>query len=91
MLLPKAINALSWRCGIDASVFTAGIGENNDVMRSDIVKTLKFLGTEMNEEENKKRGEARVVSTPDSKVKVCVIPTNEELSIARQTLAVIEK
>ena len=77
--------------GIDAIVFTAGIGENNDVMRSDIVKTLKFLGTEMNEEENKKRGEARVISTPDSKVKVCVIPTNEELSIARQTLAVIEK
>ena len=77
--------------GIDAIVFTAGIGENNDVMRSDIVKTLNFLGTEMNEEENKKRGEARVISTPDSKVKVCVIPTNEELSIARQTLAVIEK
>ncbi len=77
--------------GVDAIVFTAGIGENNDVMRSDIVKTLKFLGTEMNEEENKKRGEARVVSTPDSKVKVCVIPTNEELAIARQTLEVISK
>ncbi|MBR2013361.1 MAG: acetate kinase [Clostridia bacterium] len=77
--------------GIDAIVFTAGIGENNGVMRSDIVKNLKFLGAEMNEEENSKRGEARVVSTPDSKVKVCVIPTNEELAIARQTLAVINK
>ena len=77
--------------GVDAIVFTAGIGENNDVMRSDIVKNLKFLGAEMDEEENKKRGEARVVSTPDSKVKVCVIPTNEELAIARQTLAVINK
>ncbi len=74
--------------GVDAIVFTAGIGENNDVMRSDIVKTLKFLGAEMNEEENKKRGEARIVSTSDSKVKVCVIPTNEELAIARQTLEV---
>ncbi len=77
--------------GIDAIVFTAGIGENNGVMRSDIVKNLKFLGAEMSEEENSKRGEARVVSTPDSKVKVCVIPTNEELAIARQTLAVINK
>ncbi len=77
--------------GVDAIVFTAGIGENNDVMRSDIVKTLKFLGTEMNEEENKKRGEARVVSTADSKVKICVIPTNEELAIARQTLEVISR
>ena len=45
----------------------------------------------MNEEENKKRGEARVVSTPDSKVKVCVIPTNEELMIARETYAVINQ
>lgn len=77
--------------GIDAVVFTAGIGENNAVMRSDIVEYIKFLGIEMDEEANKKGGEARVVSTPDSKVKVCVIPTNEELAIARQTLAVINK
>lgn len=77
--------------GIDAVVFTAGIGENNAVMRSDIVKNIEFLGTKMDEEENKKRGEARVVSTPESKVKICVIPTNEELAIARQTLAVINK
>ena len=77
--------------GIDAVVFTAGIGENNGVMRSDIVKNIEFLGVKMDEEENSKRGEARVVSTADSKVKVCVIPTNEELAIARQTLAVINK
>ncbi len=77
--------------GVDAIVFTAGIGENNPVMRADIVKPLEFLGAKIDEELNNIRGEARIVSTADSKVKVCVIPTNEELSIARQTLAVISK
>jgi acetate kinase len=77
--------------GVDAIVFTAGIGENNAVMRADIIKPLEFLGAKIDEELNNIRGEARIVSTADSKVKVCVIPTNEELSIARQTLAVISK
>lgn len=77
--------------GVDAIVFTAGIGENNPVMRADIIKPLEFLGAKIDAELNNIRGEARIVSTADSKVKVCVIPTNEELSIARQTLAVISK
>ncbi len=77
--------------GVDAIVFTAGIGENNPVMRAQIVEPLEFLGAKIDAELNNFRGEARIVSTADSKVKVCVIPTNEELSIARQTLAVISK
>ncbi len=77
--------------GVDAIVFTAGIGENNPAMRNAIVKPLEFLGAKLDEQKNAERGDARVVSTADSKVKVCVIPTNEELAIARQTLAVISK
>ncbi len=77
--------------GVDAIVFTAGIGENNAVMREEIIKNFGFLGATIDPEKNKKRGEACIVSTEDSKVKVCVIPTNEELAIARQTLAVISK
>ncbi len=77
--------------GVDAIVFTAGIGENNAAMREDIIKNFAFLGAAIDPEKNKKRGEACIVSTEDSKVKVCVIPTNEELAIARQTLAVISK
>ena len=77
--------------GVDAIVFTAGIGENNPVIRNAIAKPLEFLGAVMDDEKNNTRGGARVVSTDDSKVKICVIPTNEELAIARQTLDVISK
>jgi acetate kinase len=77
--------------GVDAIVFTAGIGENNPVIRNAIAKPLAFLGATLDEEKNNSRGGARVISTDDSKVKVCVIPTNEELAIARQTLEVATK
>ena len=76
-------------CGVDAIAFTAGVGENDKVTRSKICDYLKFLGIEIDEEANSKRGEEIVISTPDSKVKVLVIPTNEELAIARETLALV--
>lgn len=73
--------------GVDAIVFTAGIGENTPVMRSQLISHLPYLGISINEENNKKRGEDIEISTPDSKVKVFVIPTDEELVIARDTAA----
>ncbi len=77
--------------GTDAIVFTGGIGENTVIYRSEVCKNLKFLGIEIDEEKNKLRGEEMEISTPDSKVKVFVIPTNEELVIARDTLALVSK
>ena len=77
--------------GVDAIVFTAGIGENNSDMRERIMSGLEFLGTKLDAEKNAQRGKAMVVSTDDSRVKVCVIPTNEELAIAQQTLKVVSK
>ena len=76
--------------GVDAIAFTAGVGENDGLVRKDIVARLGFLGIELDEEANKKRGEDNIISTPDSKVTVCVIPTNEELAIARETLALVK-
>ena len=73
--------------GVDAIAFTAGVGENDADTRKAILSRLTFLGLELDEEANKKRGEDNIISTPDSKVTVCVIPTNEELAIARETLA----
>ena len=75
--------------GVDAIVFTAGVGENNSIMRKMITNYLGFLGITIDDEKNGIRGEELVVSTEDSKVKVCVIPTNEELAIARETVALI--
>lgn len=75
--------------GVDNIVFTAGIGENDAQMREDICEYLGFLGITIDKEANAKRGEEIVVSTPDSKVKVLVVPTNEELAIARETVALI--
>lgn len=75
--------------GVDNIVFTAGIGENDGQMREDICAYLGFLGIEIDKEANAKRGEEIVVSTPDSKVKVLVVPTNEELAIARETVALL--
>lgn len=77
--------------GVDAIVFTAGIGENNPQLRKDICADLAFLGIEIDDEPNNKRGEEILISTPESPVRVYVIPTNEELAIARETLAVIRK
>lgn len=77
--------------GVDNIVFTAGIGENSGSVRADVLGYLGYLGIEVDEEANKKRGEEVLISTPDSKVKVLVVPTNEELAIARETVALVEK
>ncbi|HHU84280.1 MAG TPA: acetate kinase [Clostridiales bacterium] len=71
--------------GLDAVVFTGGIGENNPHYRTKVVEKLEFLGTKIDEEKNKLRGEEVEISVPGSKVRVFVIPTNEELMIARDT------
>ncbi len=76
--------------GVDAIAFTAGVGENDARMRAKIMEYMGFLGIELDEEVNKKsRGVEVVLSTPESKVKVMVIPTNEELMIARDTAALV--
>lgn len=75
--------------GVDAIAFTAGIGENAGIVREKVLGYLGYLGITLDEEANKKRGEDFVISTPDSKVKVAVIPTNEELAIARETVALV--
>ena len=76
--------------GVDAIAFTAGFGENDHLVREDVVARLGFLGIELDKEANKKRGCDNIISTADSKVTVCVIPTNEELAIARETLALVK-
>ncbi|MBP5224213.1 MAG: acetate kinase, partial [Lachnospiraceae bacterium] len=74
--------------GADAIVFTAGVGENGSLVRSMTCEYLSFLGVKIDEEVNKKtHGDAAVLYTPDSAIKVAVIPTNEELAIARDTLS----
>ncbi len=75
--------------GVDVIAFTAGIGENSGTVRASVMKHLGYLGIEINEEANKQRGEEIAISTEDSKVKVWVIPTNEELAIARETVALV--
>ena len=76
--------------GVDAIAFTAGVGENDKNVRKAVIERLGFLGIELDEEANSKRGEDNMISTADSKVTVCVIPTNEELAIARETLALVK-
>lgn len=75
--------------GVDAIAFTAGIGENAPIIREKVLAYLGYLGIELDAEANGKRGDDNIISTPDSKVKVCVIPTNEELAIARETVALV--
>ena len=75
--------------GVDAIAFTGGIGENADVVRAKVLSYLGYLGIKMDPEMNKKRGENFVLSTEDSKVKVAVIPTNEELAICRETVELV--
>jgi len=75
--------------GVDAIAFTAGIGENDGKVRKMICERLGFLGITIDDAKNAIRGEEIVISTPDSKVKVLVIPTNEELAICRETVALI--
>lgn len=76
--------------GVDAIVFTAGLGENDAVVRQQIVDHFGYLGITLDQEANKGRGKECTISTPDSKVKVAVIPTNEELAIARETVALVK-
>ena len=76
--------------GVDAIVFTAGLGENDAVVRQQIVDHFGYLGITLDQEANKSRGKECTISTPDSKVKVAVIPTNEELAIARETVALVK-
>lgn len=75
--------------GVDVIAFTAGVGENSGPVRADVLSYLGYLGIEVDEEANNTRGEEITISTPDSKVKVMVIPTNEELAIARETVALV--
>ena len=77
--------------GVDAIVFTAGVGENSASNRMAIASGLEFMGVKMDAEANNVRGKETVISAPDSKVKVLLIPTNEELMIARDTAAIVGK
>lgn len=75
--------------GLDAVVFTGGIGENNPQYRTRVAEKLEFLGTAIDEVPNSKRGEELEISVPGSKVKLFVIPTNEELMIAQDTYEIV--
>lgn len=75
--------------GVDAIAFTAGLGENDKVVRKDVLSYLEFLGIKVDEEKNSIRGKETIISTADSKVKALVIPTNEELAICRETVALL--
>ena len=78
--------------GLDAVLFTGGIGENAAEVREGVCKDMEFLGIKLDNEVNKTiHGELKKISAPDSKVEVWVVPTNEELLIARDTLALISK
>ena len=76
--------------GVDAITFTAGIGENTTIVRAKVLEYLGYLGITVDAKANEVRGEEKVISTADSKVTVCVIPTNEELAIARETVALVK-
>ena len=76
--------------GVDAIIFTAGVGENSAEQRMAIASGLEFMGVKMDEDANKCRGEERVISAADSKVKVLLIPTNEELMIAMDTASLVK-
>ena len=75
--------------GVDAVIFTAGIGENGIEMREKVMEGFEFLGAKIDVEKNRVKGEERDISAADSKVKVLVIPTNEEIVIARDTLHLV--
>lgn len=77
--------------GVDAVSFCAGVGENAKFIRGMIVNNLAFLGVKLDEEANNACGKEAIISTSDSKVKVCVIPTNEELVIARDTKNIVSQ
>ncbi len=77
--------------GVDIIVWTAGVGENQMDIREDSCEGLEFLGIKIDHEANKTHGEEAIISAADSKVKVCVIPTDEELMIAKDTMALLSK
>ena len=77
--------------GVDIIVWTAGVGENQEGVRWDSCQGLEFLGIKMDKEANHCRGVERIISAPDSKVKVCLIPTDEEIVIARDTMEIVSK
>jgi len=76
--------------GLDAVIFTAGIGENNGIVRAQILKDMEYLGIFFDPEKNKVRGQEIDISAPGAKVRTLVIPTNEELAIARETLKLVK-
>ncbi len=76
--------------GVDAIIFTAGIGENNAIVRKSITDDLDFMGIKIDQEKNMVRGKEMDISAPDATVRTLVIPTNEELAIARETIALTE-
>ncbi len=76
--------------GVDAIVFTAGVGENNSAVREAVCSHLEYLGITLDKEANSRKGEEVMISTLDSKVKVYVVPTNEELAIARETAGLLK-
>ena len=77
--------------GIDAVVFTAGVGENSPELREQIVANLGFMGIKIDPEKNKTRGEEKDISAADARVHTLLIPTNEELVIAQDTAAIVGK
>ena len=77
--------------GVDIIVFTGGVGENQADVRADVCRPLGFIGVQLDEALNAKtRGTETVISTPESKVAVVVVPTDEELMIARDTAALVK-
>lgn len=76
--------------GVDVILFTGGVGENQETARAGACKTLEFLGVKLDPERNKVRGKEAIISTDDSKVKVVVIPTDEELMIASDTMDIVK-
>ena len=77
--------------GLDVITFSGGVGEKGIEERERICKFLEFLGVKIDKEANNIKGEERIISTPDSKIKVMVVPTNEELMIARDTYEIVSK
>ena len=75
--------------GVDVIVFTAGIGENNGSLREMVMKDFEYMGAKLDSQKNQQNGKETIVSTDDSKVKIVVIPTDEEIVIARDTLAIV--
>ena len=75
--------------GVDVILFTGGVGENQSGARAAVCKNLEYLGVKIDPEKNKVRGEEAIISTEDSKVTVCVIPTDEEMMIATDTMNIL--